>query len=125
MRSAVPMLIEFGRAQAKIGGEVDHPGSKRSIALDALRRSPMRQAEKEQVAGCQVIGTTVTQQRNTAQIRVSAGNILPRVAAGRDLRDLYLRMKEQDTQQLARGITGPAYNRDSNSAHQSPSSQIE
>ena len=50
-----------------------------------------------------------------------AVNKLARVTVRGHLRDFYLRMKEQDAQQFASGVTRSANDRNSNSAHRTTS----
>jgi hypothetical protein len=108
MRLAVPALVERGIAQAEVGGEVDHARRERREPIDRLHRAAVRQAEEQHVAGLELIERDEFQLARGAQVRVSEVDEGACISLARDLRDVDLRVREQQAQQLAPGVAGRA-----------------
>ncbi len=76
----------------------------------------MRQREEQNITRLQLIARRELQLGALAQIGMLMMNVLARVMLRRDLRHFHLRMKQQQAQQFAAGITRCAYNRNLHAA---------
>jgi len=77
----------------------------------------MWQAEKQKFTRCQVNGMAEAQRTQFAQIWMRAMQVVPGMTAGRDLCQLDLGMKEQETCQFSPGVARPTGNGNAQSIH--------
>src|SRR5579883_230142 len=106
----IPALVQRGGAQPEIARQIDNARCQATVALNRLRRSSMRQAQKQQIARFQVIWMTVTQGCKLAQIGMRAMDKMSSAAPRGHLHNLDLRMEQEQADQLATCIAGATDN---------------
>ncbi len=107
---SVPAVIVCRVAQAKITREIDNAVGHSSKLVNPRPRSAVGQRQEEQVTRFKFGERRELQPGLATQVRVPKVGKLPGIGLRRDLDDLDLRVKQQDTQELAPSVPRRTYN---------------
>ena len=113
------VITRIGRAiaQTEVGAQVDDPRGKRGIAFDVALGFAVRQRQEQHVTRLQAIAPDKPQCRLAAQVRVALVDERADAAFGRRLHHFDAGVGQQQTQQLAAGVTRRADNPNRQTSH--------